>query len=115
MCRLNGACTQASQLGALLPLVRLLVRERESARPLIRARLAADTPIGTSKQNAPQSDGAEEAAADSTEREARHTGFGPESVAVEGGGGVEEGGYGQRGEGVGCLGVCGRCGCSCNA
>jgi hypothetical protein len=96
-----------------LLLVRLLVREGKSTRPLIRARLPADAPVGTSKQDAPERDGAEEATANGAESKAGDARFGPEGVAVKGTGGVKEGGYGERGEGVGRLGVRGIGSCSC--
>jgi hypothetical protein len=96
-----------------LLLVCLLVREGEPTRPLVRARLPADAPIGTSKQDAPERNGAEEATANGAERVARDARLGPEGIAVEGAGGVEEGRYGERREGVGRLGVRGIGSCSC--
>jgi hypothetical protein len=46
-----------------LPLVRLVVLERESARPLVCTRLPADPTIAAGKQNAPESNGGEESGA----------------------------------------------------
>ena len=94
------------RLSALLLLrVCLRVLKRKSASPLIRTRLAADPAITASKQDTPQRNGTEEAASDGAECEREIADFGPHSIAIEGEGGVEEGGDCECWESVGSLGI----------
>jgi hypothetical protein len=94
-----------------LPLVRLGVLEREPTRPLVCTRLPAYPSIAARKQNTPHRHRGQEGAAQGAQAEAEHARLGPHGVAVEGVGGVQHCGDGERGERVGGFGVCvGGCG-----
>ena len=84
----------------------LVVLEGESACPLVRTGLAANPAIAAGKQDAPQRNGAEEAASNGAESERENADFGPHGIAVESQSSMEEGGNGKRGEGIRCLWVC---------
>lgn len=83
-------CPDLSSL--LLLRVCLRVLERESACSLVRTGLAANPAIATSKQDAPQRNGAEETASNCAESEREDANFGPHGIAVEGKSSMEEGG-----------------------
>jgi hypothetical protein len=97
-----------------LPLLRLVVLEREPTRPLVSARLPADPAIAAREQKAPEGNRSQERGAQRAETEGQDTCLGPHSVAVEGVDGVEDGGDSERGQRVrgfrvrsGCCGACG--------
>jgi hypothetical protein len=102
---LFSAIKQMSMHLFALPLVRLVVLERESARPLVRTCLPADPAIAAGKQNAPESNGGEEGGAQRSEAEGQNARLGPHSIAIEGIYGVEDRGYGESGESVGSFGI----------
>lgn len=79
-----------------LPLVRLVILERESTSPLIRTSLAADAAIAAGEQNAPQANSGQDGAADHSEGKRAHALAVPHRVHVECGGGVVYGCHRQR-------------------
>ena len=90
-----------------LPLLSLLVLERESRCPLVSTCLPANAAIAASEQNAPKRNHSQEARAERCQTERHDTNLGPHGVAVEGDDRMEDCGYGKGRERVGGLGVFG--------